>query len=121
MQGRNGDLDKENKLVDTLGEREGGQIERVALKLILPCVKQIAKGKSLCSRERSLVLCDDLEGWDGVEVRKGWGGGFKREETCVYVWLIHVDVWQKPTQHCKAIILQFKINKCFKSSSLGTC
>ena len=25
--------------------------------------------------------------------------------------LIHVDVWQKPTQYCKAIILQLKINK----------
>ena len=24
--------------------------------------------------------------------------------------LMHVDVWQKPTQYCKAIILQLKIN-----------
>ena len=32
--------------------------------------------------------------------------------------LIHVDVWQKPTQYCKAIILQLKINK-FKKSSLS--
>ena len=29
-------------------------------------------------------------------------------------WLIHVDIWQKPTQHCKAIILQLKMNKFFK-------
>ena len=29
----------------------------------------------------------------------------------VYLWLIHIDVWQKPTQYCKAIILQLKINK----------
>ena len=28
-----------------------------------------------------------------------------------YLWLIHVDVWQKPTQYCKAIIPQLKINK----------
>ena len=28
-----------------------------------------------------------------------------REETYVYLWLIHVDVWEKPTQYCKAIIL----------------
>ena len=27
------------------------------------------------------------------------------------LWLIHVDVWQKSTQHCKAIIIQLKINK----------
>ena len=28
----------------------------------------------------------------------------------LYLWLIHVVVWQKPTQYCKAIILQSKIN-----------
>jgi len=38
------------------------------------------------------------------------GGRFKREGTWVYLWLIHVEVWQKPTQHYKAMILQFKIN-----------
>ena len=43
-------------------------------------------------------------GWE-VERR------FKREGTHVYLWLIHVDIWQKPTQHCKAIILQLKIKK----------
>ena len=26
----------------------------------------------------------------------------------MYLWLIHVDAWQKPTQYCKAIILQLK-------------
>ena len=41
-------------------------------------------------------LCDNLEGWDGEEV----GGRFKREGTHVYLWLIHVDIWQKPTQYC---------------------
>ena len=35
------------------------------------------------------------------------------EGTYVYLWLIHVDVWQKPTQHCKAIILQLKISNFF--------
>ena len=41
----------------------------------------------------------------------GWevGESFKREGT-YYPWLIHVDVWQKPTRYCKAIILQLKIN-----------
>ena len=38
----------------------------------------------------------------------GGGGRFKREGSCVYLWQIHVDVWQKPTQYCKAIILQLK-------------
>ena len=37
----------------------------------------------------------------------GWkvGGRFKTVGTHVYVWLIHVDVRQKPTQYCKIIIL----------------
>ena len=43
----------------------------------------------------------------------GWkvGGSFRRDRTYVYLWLIHVDIWWKPTQYCKAIILQLKINK----------
>ena len=52
------------------------------------------------------MLCDNLKEWDGV----GGGGRFKREGTYVYLWLTRVDVWQKPTQYCKAIILQLKIN-----------
>ena len=41
-------------------------------------------------RELKPGLCDNLEGWDEV------GGRFKRED----LWLIHVDVWQRPTQYC---------------------
>ena len=26
----------------------------------------------------------------------------------VYLWLVHDVVWQKPTQYCKAVILQLK-------------
>ena len=37
-------------------------------------------------------------------------GRFKKEGTYVYLWLIHVDVWQRLTQYCKAITLQLKIN-----------
>ena len=36
------------------------------------------------------------------------GGRFTREGLYVYLWLIHVAVWQKPTQFCKAITLQLK-------------
>jgi len=39
---------------------------------------------------------------DGREVQAG--GAY------VYLWLIYVVEWQKPTQHCKAIILQLKRN-----------
>lgn len=38
------------------------------------------------------------------------GGRFKREGTHIYLWLTHVDVWQRPTQYCEAIFLQLKIS-----------
>ena len=41
----------------------------------------------------------------------GVGGRFKREGTHVCLWLIHIVVRQKPTQHCKAISLQLKKKK----------
>ena len=53
---------------------------------------------------RKLVLCDNLKGW-GAE---GVGRGFRSEGTHVCLWPIHVDVWQKPSQYCKVIILQLK-------------
>ena len=36
------------------------------------------------------------------------GGRFRREGIYVYLWLIHVEVWEKTTEFCKAIILQLK-------------
>ena len=37
------------------------------------------------------------------------GGRFRGEGTYVYLCLDHVDVWQRPTQYCKVIILQLKM------------
>ena len=56
------------------------------------------------------MLCDDLEGWDGVV-----GGRLKKEGICVYIELIHIVLQQKLAQHCKAIILQFKKKEKRKS------
>ena len=56
------------------------------------------------------MLCDNLEGWDVV----GGEWEVQEEETYVYLRLIHTDVWQKPAQYWKAIILQLKINNFFK-------
>ena len=52
---------------------------------------------------------------DGI----GWdvGGKFKRKGTYVYLWLTHVNVWQKPTQYCEALILQLKISKLKKKKT----
>ena len=49
-----------------------------------------------------MVLCDYLEGWEGCSVLT--------RGIYVYLQLIHIVVQQKSTQHCKAIILQLKIN-----------
>ena len=45
-------------------------------------------------------------GW-GWEVRES----LKREGTCVYLWLIYIDVWHWQIQYYKAIILQLKKGK----------
>ena len=63
-------------------------------------------GEAALSCFISLVLCDNLGGWDG-----GVGGRPKREGIRVYIQLIPTLVQQKLTQHCEAIILQIKIKK----------
>ena len=89
-------------LVDTEREGEGGtncenNIDRYAL----PLVKQIASGKLWYSTGSSAL-------WWPREVEGGGvGGRLQGERTCIYTQLIHVAAQQKPTQHCKAIILQF--------------
>ena len=39
---------------------------------------------------------------------------FQEGRDIVYLWLIHVDIWQKPKQYHKSVILQLKIHT-FKS------
>ena len=43
----------------------------------------------------------------------GWEvtGRLRREGTYVYLWLIHVDVWQKPTQYCNYPSIKNKLRK----------
>ena len=80
-------------------------MKRVTWKLTLPYVKQIANGNLLYDSGNSIWgYVTTYRGEIGREV----GGRFKMEGTYVYLWLIHVDVWQKSTQFCKAIILQLK-------------
>ena len=95
------------------GEGEGGvNGESSKETYTLPYVKEPVE---ICCMMQSSTpgLWDNLEGWDGVRD----GRRFKREETYVYLWQIHVDVWQKPTQYCKAIILQLRINLKYISFS----
>ena len=63
----------------------------------LPCVKQLANGNFLYyswnSNQGSVTTERGRKGWEPAEI-------FKREGTCVYLQLIHAEVWQKPTQYC---------------------
>ena len=87
--------------------------KKVTWKHTLPYVKQIANRNlpyDTGNSNGSLVTAQ--RGGMGREV----GGMFKWEETHVNLWMIHVDVWQKPMQYCKAFILQLKINFLKKTS-----
>ena len=61
------------------------------------------------------ALCNKTEGWDGVGGRRE----VQKEGTRVYLRLIHVDEWLKPTQYDKAIIHQLKIHKCIFKKKLS--
>ena len=63
-------------------------------------------------------LWDNPKGWG----EEGGGGGVQDGGTHVHLWLIHVNVWQKPPQHCKAISLQLKLkNKESDTTELYVC
>ena len=83
-------------------ERERGRNWESSIDIYtLPCVKSSASGKLLDSRELSHME---------ESHRVGGGREVQGEGTCVCLWLIHADAWQKLTEHGKAIILQLKIN-----------
>ena len=56
------------------------------------------------ARHSKLVFWDNPEGW-GAE---GGGRAIQDGGKDVHPCLIHVEVWQKPPQYCKVIILQLK-------------
>ena len=95
------------------GEERVRCMERETWKLTLSFVKWTANGNLLyVSGNPNQGLCINLEEWD----REGDGRELQREgDVCIHpsihVWLIHVEVLQKTTKFCKAIILQLKTNK----------
>ena len=80
--------------MDTMGEGEGGTNRESSVETYtLPFVKYKGGGNLLYDVGNSdPLLCDNLEGWDGL----GGGAEVQREGTYVYLWQIHVGVWQKP-------------------------
>ena len=73
------DTDVKNRLLDSVGEGEGGMIcENSIETCILSYVKQIASPASMHETGRSgLVHWDDPEGWDG----EGGGRGVQDGDT----------------------------------------
>ena len=100
-----------NGLVDTEAEREGGMNWESTCDIqALSCVKHSSREASVEGRELSCAL------WWPRGMGRGWGGRrLKREEIYGYIQLSHTAVEQRPTQHWKAITLQFK-KKNFKCS-----
>ena len=71
----------------------------------IPYVKQIVNGNLLYDSGNSNSGSATIQrGGMGRQM----GGIFKREGTYVYLWLIHIDIWQKTAKFYKAIILQLK-------------
>ena len=87
MQSRKRDTDVQNRLLDSVGEGEGGMIWENSIETcILSYVKQIASPGSMhetgCS---GLVHWDDPEGWDG----EGGGKGVQdREHMYTHGWFM---------------------------------
>ena len=97
------------RLVDTVGEKRWGQLREQHGDIYMTlCNTRATSGNLLCDTGSSTQCSVTTK---RGEMGREMGGEFRRKGTCVYLWLIHVDVWQKPTQYCKAIILQFKTNK----------
>ena len=95
---------RHRELVDTVGEGVGETNGDSSIEThTLPYIKQIASGNLLCDTGSSnLVLCDKLDGWNGVGARKEVqeeGTKIQKKGTYIYIylWLIPVDICQKPT------------------------
>ena len=94
MQDSKRDTDVENRLLDSVGESEGGMIYENSIETcILPYMKKIASPGSMhetgCSGPvHWTILMDGM----GREIGRGFRMGAH-----VYPWLIHVNVWEKTT------------------------
>ena len=90
MQNRKRDTDVQNRLLDSVGEGEGGMFrENIIETSILSRVKQITS-PGWMHETRAQGWCTGKTQRDGRGREVGWGRG-----THVNPWLIHVNVRQK--------------------------
>ena len=78
--------------MDSVGEREGGMIWENGIETcVISYKKRITSPGSMHDTGcLGLLYWDNPEGWYG----EGGGRGGSGWGTCVYLWQIHVDVWQ---------------------------
>ena len=108
MQNRKRDTDGQNRLLDSVGDGEGGMFREKSIETsVLSRVKQITSSGWMHEM--------GAQGWcTGKTQRDGMGreagGGIGMGNTCKSM-ADHVNVWQKPLQYCKVISHQLiKIN-----------
>ena len=89
----------------TLGEGKGGMFQENSIEIcILSRVKQITS-PGWMHETSSRTWCTGKTQRDWVDREVGGGIGMGAH---VNLWLIYVNVWQKPLQYCKVISLQLK-------------
>ena len=109
MQNRKRDTEVQKRILESVGEGEGGMFRENSIKTcILSRVKQITN-PGWMHETSAWAWCTGKTQRDRVEREVGGGSGWG---THVTPWLIHVNVRQKPLQYCKVISLQLiKINE----------
>ena len=81
-----------------------GWFERRALKHVYYHIWNRWQIQVRCVKQGTQSRCTSTTQRDGMG--REVGGGVQDGGTHVHAWLIHVNVWQKPPQYCKVIILQ---------------
>ena len=109
MQNRKRDTDVQNRLLDSVGEGKGGMFQENSMETcILSRVKQITS-PGWVYETSAWAWCTGKTQRDQVEREVGWG--IRMKNTCKSM-ADSINVWQKPLQYCKVIILQLiKINE----------
>ena len=112
LQGSSGDADRGNRYADMAGGRRGKdeQRERTSEESGMETHTHHMENSQpvgTCCDTGNSARCS------GTTYRCGMGMGerCKKQGTYVHLWLILVDVWQKPAQYCKAIIFQYNFLK----------
>ena len=97
LQGRDGDRDREIRLLDKVGEGESGTNTEYSINThTLPRVTD--SWWEVAMNTGSQARCSATT-WSSRGGRLHWEGMY------VYLRLSHTVVWQKPVQHCNAIFL----------------